>query len=171
MSRGRKPKTAPVIPMTGDGRGDGREERNNVSEAERLKPERLLNPEEEILQLASVIWDEVAPELAQARRLKKLYVRAIEQFCIISAEMNKHFLYLAEHGETYESQTRNGKQIKSRPEVGQYNEKFRQWKSLIAMLGMSPADERALMGGIQGDLFAKQAGNRFANNGVQNRGA
>jgi phage terminase small subunit len=47
---------------------------------------------------------------------------------------------------------RNGTQIKTHPFVAQINESWRQWRCMIGMLGLSPADERNLIPG-QGDLF------------------
>lgn len=56
---------------------------------------------------------------------------------------------MEELGETYESETRNGKQIKSRPEVAQLNETFRQIRALANDFGMTPAAERGLSGSGQ----------------------
>lgn len=50
-------------------------------------------------------------------------------------------LELEELGETYESETRNGKQIKARPEVAQLNETFRQIRALANDFGV--AEQRA----------------------------
>lgn len=44
--------------------------------------------------------------------------------------------------------TRNGVQIKSHPYVAQRNESWRQWRSLVAILGLSPTDERNMAPGL-----------------------
>ena len=58
--------------------------------------------------------------------------------------------------EIYESETRNGLQLKNHPFVGSFNEAWRQWRSLMAVLGLSPTEERALAPG-HGDLFSDPA--------------
>jgi P27 family predicted phage terminase small subunit len=54
--------------------------------------------------------------------------------------------------EVYEVEGRNGAQLKTHPLVAQLNETWRQWRSLMMELGLSPASERNLIPG-QGDLF------------------
>jgi phage terminase small subunit len=49
-------------------------------------------------------------------------------------------------------QGRNGSQLKAHPHVAQMNETWRQWRSLMAELGLSPTAERNMMPG-QGNLF------------------
>jgi phage terminase small subunit len=87
-------------------------------------------------------------------RLKPRFVDAILEYCRATVRLRRlreampeivNELYRVEAG-------RNGMQIKSHPFVGQVNETWRQWRSLVAMLGLSPTDERNLLPG-QGDLF------------------
>lgn len=54
--------------------------------------------------------------------------------------------------EVYEVQGRNGAQLKAHPHVAQMNEVWRQWRSLMMELGLSPTSERNMIPG-QGDLF------------------
>jgi len=54
--------------------------------------------------------------------------------------------------EVYEVEGRNGVQLKAHPHVAQMNETWRQWRSLMGELGLSPTAERNMMPG-QGDLF------------------
>jgi phage terminase small subunit len=58
--------------------------------------------------------------------------------------------------EVYEVEGRNGLQLKAHPQIGQLNETWRQWRSLMMELGLSPASERNMMPG-QGDLFSDPA--------------
>lgn len=67
-----------------------------------------------------------------------------EQLCWTIARHERLRLDLREGGETYESETRNGKQQKSRPEVSQLNETWRQIRALASDFGMTPAAERGL---------------------------
>lgn len=63
--------------------------------------------------------------------------------------------------EMYVVRGRNGTQIKSHPFVAQLNETWRQWRSLMMELGLSPVSERNLQPG-QGDLFADPAAKYLA---------
>jgi phage terminase small subunit len=87
-------------------------------------------------------------------RLKARFVDVIIEYCRTIVRLRAlresmktvvHELYRVKGG-------RYGDQIKSHPFVGQINETWRQWRSLVAMLGLSPADERNMIPG-QGDLF------------------
>jgi len=113
-------------------------------------------------------------------RLKSHYVDAIVEYCRLTIRLRtirKFFCDLqemrrvekqaatpahsaigeiqCEHplaAEIYEVEGRNGLQLKAHPHVAQLNETWRQWRSLLAILGLSPTDERNLLPG-QGDLF------------------
>ncbi len=143
MARGRKPELDNVIPMT-QGDGLSHDERNS-REAERLAPDNLTDAQR-------AVWDRVAPELNGLGRLKPHYVDVVAEYCRAMARMMELRGDLAKHGETYTVSGRNGVQYKTRPEVAQLNEAWRQWRSIVGMLGLSPADERGLAAG-QGDLF------------------
>ncbi|MCV6576278.1 MAG: P27 family phage terminase small subunit [Cohaesibacter sp.] len=112
--------------------------------AVQLKPDDLSEAE-------AKIWDRLAPQLAALGRLKNHYVDVVEQYCIAVVRLKDIRRELIAEGETYFVEGRNGRQEKSRPQVAQYNETFRQWRGLVAELYLSPAAERALAG--QGDLF------------------
>ncbi len=101
-------------------------------------------------------WRRVARILAEPTvdRLKARFVDTITEYCRATVRLRKlreampdlrNELYRVEQG-------RNGTQIKAHPFVAQVNETWRQWRSLVAMLGLSPTDERSLLPG-QGDLF------------------
>jgi len=143
MARGRKAKPDNVVPLK---QADGMtvQERNRENAA-RLKPTDL--PE-----YAGAVWDDLAPHLDFLGRLKPHYVHTVSEYCRAISRMLELREVLNVKGETYVVEGRNGQQYKSRPEVAQLNETFRQWRSLTAMLGLSPADEKGLLAG-QGELF------------------
>jgi hypothetical protein len=150
--QGRKPRTATIIPLTG-------------AKAPRLAPDVLAkklcprglsrDERKEFLRVAELL---AAPTLD---RLQPHYVDTITEYAramIRLRTIRDYFRANAVEGqppitaETYESETRNGRQWKNHPLVGTFNETWRQWRSLMAVLGLSPTDERALVPG-QGDLF------------------
>lgn len=57
---------------------------------------------------------------------------------------HERLLIAIEDGETYTTKTRDGEQQKTRPEVAQVNETFRQIRALAGEFGMTPATERSL---------------------------
>lgn len=101
-------------------------------------------------------WSRVARLLADPTvdRLKPRYVDTIMEYCRSTVRLRKLRDAMPElKNEVYRvEQGRNGAQVKSHPFVAQVNETWRQWRSLVAMLGLSPTDERNLLPG-QGDLF------------------
>ena len=147
--KGRKPKPDSKVVQFKSENGLSPDERHR-QESEKLAPDDLSQSER-------MVWDRVAPELSKLGRLKAQFVDVIAEYCRVVVRMIKLRGLLVEKGETYAVVGRNGCQEKSRPEIAQFNEAWRQWRSLTAMLGLSPADERGLVIG-QGDLF----GNPFA---------
>lgn len=152
--RGAKPKLKNVIPMRADGSGDADLREAQVKRAIKLLQPRGLNPH------LRKEWRRVARILAEPTvdRLKSRYVDVILEYCIVCVRLRQfreampqlsRELYNAASGD---KTTRNGIQIKSHPYVAQMNEAWRQWRSLVAMLGLSPTDERNLLPG-QGDMF------------------
>jgi phage terminase small subunit len=114
-----------------------------------MRPSNRLQPDE------LEIWDEIAPLLAMSQRLKPLYKYPLILLCkaIASEHRLTSFLNYTEIGETYESSTRNGYQIKMRPEVGQLNEIRRVIRTYVGDFGLSPSAEKQLMNAMQLDLF------------------
>ena len=142
--KGRKPTQTNVVPLKSDGDTRSLEERS-LETAKSLRP-RGISPAHRKL------WDEIALELAKAQRLKPLYVHVVQEYVASLDRLRTLRKYLADHGETYEITGRNGKQIKNRAEVGQYNEERRMWLSLSDRLGLSPSAERGMTSAM-GDLF------------------
>jgi phage terminase small subunit len=86
-------------------------------------------------------------------RLKARFLDTIVEYCICTVRLRSLRAAMPTlNMEVYRVKTRNGDQVKSHPYVAQVNETWRQWRSLVAMLGLSPTDERNLLPG-QGDLF------------------
>ncbi|MCB1499723.1 MAG: P27 family phage terminase small subunit [Bauldia sp.] len=148
--RGRKPKLDNVIPMRGDGASTEEARRHTVDQLiRRLQPRDLTKDQR-------AEWRRVGRLLADPTvdRLKPRFVDVIAEYCRAVVRLRtlrdampriNMEIYRVEAG-------RNGTQVKTHPYVAQINESWRQWRSLVAMLGLSPADERNMLPG-QGDLF------------------
>jgi phage terminase small subunit len=149
MARGRKPDVSNVIPLTVDGRDVGpaaRMEDARASAAE-LKPDGMGEG-------AAKVWDQVAPVLAEKNRLDALFVWAVAELCECLARMEAHRAKFTMDDETYAVEGRNGAQLKTRPEVAQFNETRRTALRLFAEFGMTPSASRSLAAAVgQGDLF------------------
>lgn len=163
--RGRKPTLGNVVPMRQDGAAAEELREDAVRRAvNRLRPKGL-SPE------LRREWNRVARLLAEPTvdRLKPRFVDVIVEYCRatvrlrnLRAAFDKAARKAAEKSggdadplaaEIYRVEAgRNGTQVKTHPYVAQINETWRQWRSLVAMLGLSPADERNMIPG-QGDLF------------------
>lgn len=147
--KGRKPATDNVVPLTGDQvRGDF-----TAFSRDRAK---ALRPNGLPFDVANA-WDRLAPAMCHPLRdrLNEANVFMFEQLCWTIARHEQLRLDIREQGETYESHTRNGTQQKSRPEVAQANETWRQIRALASDFGMTPSAERGLKtGGQLGFEFA-----------------
>lgn len=142
--RGRKPKIDNVVPMRGEVTGAQAVDRI----IRRLQPPGLSKE-------LRAEWRRVARILADPTvdRLKPRFVDVIAEYCRVMVrlrQLREAVPTIAD--ETYEVHGRNGAQRRPDPHVAQINEAWRQWRSLVAMLGLSPADERNMIPG-QGDLF------------------
>ncbi|MDE4098959.1 P27 family phage terminase small subunit [Phaeobacter gallaeciensis] len=142
--RGRKPTEEKVVPLAEDGA-----QLHNLEERARVRLDEI-RPEGLTGQLRWT-FDRLALPLCHPTvdRLKPSNVFMFRQLCAAVVRHDRLTLELEELGETYESQTRNGKQIKARPEVAQLNETFRQIRALANDFGMTPAAERGLSSGGQ----------------------
>lgn len=153
--QGRKPRHSNVIPL----KGRAPRPAPDVL-AKQLCPRGLSREErKEFVRVATLLADPTVD------RLKPHFVDTVVEYVravIRMRTIRKFFADNVEAGrlsveaETYESETRNGTQIKNHPLVGSLNETWRQWRSLMAVLGLSPTEERALAPG-QGDLFTDPA--------------
>lgn len=145
--RGRKPSSSNVVPLTEDLRRLDFEA-SAKAKARSLKP-RKLDPD------VAKVWDRLAPRVCHptVNRLAPHMVEAFVMLCRCIARHERLRTLMQAEGETYETQTRNGAQMKSRPEVGQMNESFRQALTLLRDFGLTPAAERGIRAtGDQGDF-------------------
>lgn len=156
--RGRKQKIGNVVPMVGVG-GDVERHRREMAR----KKAREMRPRGLPADIAKE-WERVATLLADPAvdRLQPRFADVILEYCRATVRLRDLRARMPNlDDEIYESETRNGRQLKARPEVAQLNETWRQWRSLVALLGLSPADERNLAPG-QADLFDDPADSYFA---------
>jgi phage terminase small subunit len=147
--RGAKPKLKNVIPMRPDDEDAAKLRAQATRRLIRSLMPRDLPPDvtKEFQRVAKILADPAVD------RLKARYLDTIVEYC--RATMRLRSLRAAMptlNMEVYRVNTRNGDQVKTHPYVAQVNETWRQWRSLVAMLGLSPTDERNLLPG-QGDLF------------------
>jgi phage terminase small subunit len=147
--RGRKPALRNVIPM----RPDDVDAEKLRTKARRklinsLKPKKLsAEVEAEYRRVAWILSDPTVD------RLKPRFVDTVIEYCRCTVRLHNLRASMPSLAhEIYRVKTRNGDQVKSHPHVAQVNEEWRKWRSLVAMLGLSPTDERNLLPG-QGDLF------------------
>jgi phage terminase small subunit len=141
--KGRKPNSDSVVPFTGESRV-ANFDAVAAAKARELKPEGLTFSE-------SAIWDRLAPALCHPTR-NRLNDGNVYMFQLLVQTIDRHErlrVAVSDEGEIYESETRNGKQLKSRPEVGQLNETWRQIRGLAGEFGMTPASERAMKNAAQ----------------------
>lgn len=147
--RGAKPKLRNVVPMRPDDEETERLRRKAQRRAiNALRPKGLpVDVEREYQRVAKILS---APNID---RLKPQYIDTISEYCRCCCRLRDLRAAMPTLNlEVYRVKTRNGDQVKSHPYVAQLNETWRQWRSLVAMLGLSPTDERNLLPG-QGDLF------------------
>jgi phage terminase small subunit len=83
-------------------------------------------------------------------RLKAHYVDAILEYCHCTIRLRAFREALPTiQREVYSAGAgRNGTLIKTHPLVPQMNETWRRWRSLVAILGLSPTDERNMAPGL-----------------------
>lgn len=118
----------------------------DFAEANRLRPSDRLEPEE------LAIWDRIAPLLAAHDYLNDLFVDSLVEYCRVVHSIDRYVKLLRVEGETYETVTRNGFQLKCRPEVGQLNEARRMLRSYVSDFGLSPQARKQLEA-VQMDIF------------------
>lgn len=145
MAKGRRPAESVVVPMKGETAEGHNLEARALAKAQALRPEGLLDE-------VRWIYDRLAPPLCHPTkdRLNEINVFMFVQLCRSVARYEAYTVLLAELGETYTSVGRAGSQLKSRPEVAQLNECWRQIRALASDFGMTPAAERSL--GVSGQL-------------------
>lgn len=153
--RGRKPDLKNVVPLTGNGVDDIEQRQAMVKRQVKALCPRGLSKEER------GEWRRVGAMLAAPHldRLKPHFVDTIKQFVRANMELNKLWDSMPEAGRRFYKpvkegeNSRNGTELlRPHPNVIQFDRTFARWRQLVAMLGLSPQDERSMMPG-QGDLF------------------
>ena len=147
--RGAKPKLKNVIPMRPDDVDAAKMRKAATRRAiNKLMPRNLSDDiKAEYKRVADILADPTVD------RLKARYIDVIIEYCRATIRLRGFRDAMPTLNlEIYRVKSRNGDQVKSHPYVAQLNETWRQWRSLVAMLGLSPTDERNLLPG-QGDLF------------------
>lgn len=185
--RGAKPRLDNVTPMRGSPAAENERVMLDRAKAiaKRLRP-RGLNPAErtEWNRVAAMLAD---PRLD---RLKPHFVDTVVEYCRACVRLRDLRAFFVDHekaerlqreantpmhtalgatvtvnhplaAEIHVTNGRHGEQLKSHPHVAQMNETWRQWRSLMAELGLSPTAERNMMPG-QGSLFDDPAEEFFA---------
>ena len=136
MARGRKPKlvdsTVSAIPLHDEPRAV------HFARSAELKPDWLTENQ-------SVMWDKLGPHLCMLDRLKPIYVSAFTEFCITTCKLKEARQKLDDEEWVYVTETRNGTQYKSRPEVAQLNDDWRKWRSLVGEFGLAPQSDKGLI--------------------------
>jgi P27 family predicted phage terminase small subunit len=126
----------------------------HTAEAMRLRPAARLEDEE------LAVWDRLAPLLALHGYLNDLFVDTLVEYCRVVCTIDRLVRFLRIEGETYSSSTRNGFQIKARPEVGQLHEARRMLRSYVGDFGLTPQARRQLES-AQMDMFSEDEHNPF----------
>lgn len=100
------------------------------------------------------IWQTDVPAYVKVNRFKDHFIRFYREYCIVIARMEENKAYMDDplNGWTYMTKGRNGIQVKSRPEVAQYNDDWRKLNSLINQIGGSPATDQRF-NNLQPSLF------------------
>ncbi|MBA5779485.1 P27 family phage terminase small subunit [Stappia sp. F7233] len=147
--KGRKPGTDNVVPLTEEGQYGANLDERAEQKAKELKP-RGLSKE------VAKVWDRLAVPVCHPTvdRLRPHMVATFALMCEALARYEAIAAELVVLGETYTTEGRNGVQYKSRPEVAQRNEAFRQFLTLARDFGLTPASERGISTAAgQGQLF------------------
>jgi P27 family predicted phage terminase small subunit len=129
-----------VVPLTGSNNPESLRERGKLVAVD-MKPEHLTPG-------GSKVYDRIAPHVCNPL-VARLSYHNLESFVLMCEALARHEKlrkYLNTPGveETYVSKTRNGEQVKNRPEVAQLNETFRQFLTIARDFGLTPAAERGL---------------------------
>ena len=152
--RGAKPKLRNVVPMRPDDVDAAKLRRQAQQLRSRKLMPKALAPDlkAEFKRVAEILSE------PSVDRRKPRFLDTIVEYCRCTVRLQslRSSMPTLAH-EIYRVKSRNGDQVKSHPYVGQVNEEWRKWRSLVAMLGLSPTDERNLLPG-QGDLFDENDG-------------
>lgn len=114
----------------------------HYAESERLLKTSLIDMDAETTEL--IIWRRIGPLLVASGLLDDSYTDNFTEYCRVVAWINRLVIDIRENGEIYKSNTRNGYQEKSRPQVAQLNDLRRQLRGYVSDFGLSPSARKAL---------------------------
>lgn len=139
MAKGRRAAESAVVPLRDGGESGFNLHERALARAAQLRPEGLVDA-------VRWVYDRLAPALCHPTkdRLNEVNVFMFIQLCRAVVRHEQYITLIDELGETYHTKTRNGDQMKSRPEVAQLNETWRQIRALASDFGMTPAAERSI---------------------------
>lgn len=136
--KGRKPATAKVIPMRGED-----------ADLEVLDPPPLMSD------AGREVWEELAGLLTSKGRLKREFKFAFAGYCEAVANWIASTNEVTFAGLWYETEGRHGKQQKRTRAAAEQEAAANEMRKWGALFGLSPVDERRVVGDGQGDLFAQ----------------
>jgi|GEM_PF-2906949 len=156
---GRKSKQADVIPYRDKNDKVADNERNEriAARHDRMAQERAaaLKPKG-LPHAVAKIWDIMAPAACHPTKNRVVDTMSAHAFAMLCYEVerfHRHSRYLMRKGETYESETRNGFQLKNRPEVGQQNIAWGHvWRAMLEF-GMTPNSAKNILNDAPPGLF------------------
>lgn len=93
------------------------------------------------------MWNKLVDIITERENFLDHHLSQLEILCSLYAEMAKLERFIEDNGHTYESEGRNGTQIKAYPEVGQLNKVRAEIRSYSQILGLTLAKSR----GPEGD--------------------
>lgn len=142
--RGRRPTDQGVVPLREDDQPGSNLAERAAQKCAELEPDDISLEEREA-------WRRLALPLCHPQ-VDRLHATNVFMFTMLVRAVMRHErlrVELDELTETYKTTTRDGVQMKARPQVAQLNETFRQIRSLANEFGMTPASARAVTGGAQ----------------------
>ncbi|WP_108262492.1 P27 family phage terminase small subunit [Mangrovicoccus ximenensis] len=104
------------------------------------------------------VWEQLAPVMAQKKRLEGHYEHSFAAYCEACADFIRFTGEIATYGSWYEVKTRNGLQQKHTAVWKQRQEVVATMQRLGAVFGMTPVDEQRLSGEGQGSFMEQLMG-------------
>lgn len=152
VGRPRKPESIKKL------KGTGRPSRSNAKAPQVPKGIPDMPDQVRACDVAAKFWERVTKHLHSMKVITFQDEIALEQLCMMYAEMNELQKKIEEAGgeRTYKSYTKNGTSIKTRPEVQQIQETRRQFNAMLQQFGLTPVTRDKVNAAVpeQGDLFA-----------------
>lgn len=117
-------------------------------------PSEYAAPPEFLDEVARAAWERLVPPLVERGLFTVLDHDSIAAYCEAFSRWRKHEQSLKDAGqETFETHGRQGRMIRTRPELGIISEQIRLMTSIGSNYGFSPVARMRLKDVGQGDLF------------------